>query len=301
MYLWIWVTIAAALSQSLRTAQQKNLKPILGNFGASFVRFSYAIPFAWAWIIIYSLLFNVKFPELNFAFFFWVTIAGLTQIIFTVLLITLFSHRSFAAGTAFSKTEVLQAAIFEAIILGHVVSLKLGLAIMLGVIAVFLLSIAKSKLTFKNLLNSLFTKQAALGLGSGAFLGFCTVAFRAATDSLGNGDLIMNASITGGISVLIQTVLMGVWMFRYANKELHLTFKHWRESSLVGLFGAITTACWFYAFSANAVAPVRALGQIELVIALLISVFFFKERPTEKEILAIFLLISSIILVIIYN
>ena len=44
MYLWIWVTIAAALSQSLRTAQQKNLQPILGNFGASFVRFSYAIP-----------------------------------------------------------------------------------------------------------------------------------------------------------------------------------------------------------------------------------------------------------------
>ena len=301
MYLWIWVTIAAALSQSLRTAQQKNLKPILGNFGASFVRFSYAIPFAWAWIIIYSLLFDVKFPELNFAFFFWVTVAGFTQIIFTVLLITLFSHRSFAAGTAFSKTEVLQAAIFEAIILGHVVSLKLGLAIMLGVIAVFLLSIAKSKLTFKNLLNSLFTKQAALGLGSGAFLGFCTVAFRAATDSLGNGDLIMNASITGGISVLIQTVLMGIWMFRYANKELHLTFKHWRGSSFVGLFGAITTACWFYAFSANAVAPVRALGQIELVIALLISVFFFKERPTKKEILAIFLLISSIILVIIYN
>ena len=82
MYLWIWVTIAAALSQSLRTAQQKNLKPILGNFGASFVRFSYAIPFAWAWIIIYSSLFNVKFPELNFAFFFWVTIAGLTHNIY---------------------------------------------------------------------------------------------------------------------------------------------------------------------------------------------------------------------------
>ena len=80
--------------------------------------------------------------------------------------------RSFAAGTAFSKTEVLQAAIFEAIILGHIVNFKLGLAIILGVIAVFLLSLAKSKLTFKNLLNSLFTKQAALGLGSGAFWDF---------------------------------------------------------------------------------------------------------------------------------
>ena len=61
MYIWIWVTIAAALSQSIRTAQQKNLQPVLGNFGASFVRFSYAIPFAWAWIITYSLFFGIAF------------------------------------------------------------------------------------------------------------------------------------------------------------------------------------------------------------------------------------------------
>ena len=301
MYIWIWVTIAAALSQSLRTAQQKNLQPVLGNFGASFVRFSYAIPFAWAWIITYSLFFGVAFPSLNLYFFFWVTIAGITQIIFTVLLITLFSHRSFAAGTAFSKTEVLQAAIFEAIILGHIVDIKLGFAILLGVIAVFLLSLEKSKLSYRNLITSLFTKQAALGLGSGAFLGFCTVAFRAATDSLESDNLIMKASITGGISVLIQTLIMGAWMLRYAKNEFTLTFINWKGSSIVGLFGAITTACWFYAFSANAVAPVRALGQIELVVALFISVLFFKERPSIKEILAILLLISSIVMVIIFN
>jgi drug/metabolite transporter (DMT)-like permease len=301
MYLWIWVTIVAAISQSLRTAQQKNLQPVLGNFGASYVRFSYAIPFAWAWIIAYAYFFNVPFPVFNFSFFVWVTIAGITQIIFTVLLITLFSHRSFAAGTAFSKTEVIQAAIFEAIILGHIVNLKIGIAIVLGVIAVFLLSLVKSKLTLKNLFNSILTRQAALGLGSGAFLGFCTVAFRAATDSLESTDLIMRASITGGISVLIQSVIMGVWMIKYAQKEFFLTFVNWRGSSLVGLFGAITTACWFYAFSANAVAPVRALGQIELIIALFISIFFFKERPSSKELIAIFLLITSIIMVIIFN
>ena len=69
MYVWIWVTIAAALSQSLRTAQQKNLQPVLGNLGASYVRFSYAIPFAWAWIIAYSYLFDVSIPILNLKFF----------------------------------------------------------------------------------------------------------------------------------------------------------------------------------------------------------------------------------------
>ena len=39
------------------------------------------------------------------------------QVIFTVLLITLFNHRNFAAGTAFSKTEVLQAAILKHLLL----------------------------------------------------------------------------------------------------------------------------------------------------------------------------------------
>jgi drug/metabolite transporter (DMT)-like permease len=298
MTTWIWVTIVAAISQSLRTAQQKNLKESLGNLGASYVRFSYAIPFAWAWIAFYSYFYNQPLPSINLQYFFWITIAGIMQIIFTVLLITLFSHRSFAAGIAFSKTEVLMAAIFEALILGYFVSFEVGLAILLGVLAVFLLSLSKTDIGLSNILTSLWTRQTAIGLGSGAFLGFCTVAFRAATDSLEGSDLVMKASLTGGIAVLIQSVIMGIWLWIKAPDQLIRSFTEWRRAYLVGVFGAITTACWFYAFSANAVAPVRALGQVELLIALGISFFFFKERPSRKEVFAITLLAVSIIMVL---
>ena len=298
MTTWIWVTIVAAISQSLRTAQQKNLKESLGNLGASYVRFSYAIPFAWAWIAFYSYFYNQPLPSINLQYFFWITIAGIMQIIFTVLLITLFSHRSFAAGIAFSKTEVLMAAIFEALILGYFVSFEVGLAILLGVLAVFLLSLSKNDIGLSNILTSLWTRQTAIGLGSGAFLGFCTVAFRAATDSLEGSDLVMKASLTGGIAVLIQSVIMGIWLWIKAPDQLIRSFTEWRRAYLVGVFGAITTACWFYAFSANAVAPVRALGQVELLIALGISFFFFKERPSRKEVFAITLLAVSIIMVL---
>ena len=298
MTTWIWVTIVAAISQSLRTAQQKNLKESLGNLGASYVRFSYAIPFAWAWIAFYSYFYNQPLPSINLQYFFWITIAGIMQIIFTVLLITLFSHRSFAAGIAFSKTEVLMAAIFEALILGYFVSFEVGLAILLGVLAVFLLSLSKTDIGLSNILTSLWTRQTAIGLGSGAFLGFCTVAFRAATDSLEGSDLVMKASLTGGIAVLIQSVIMGIWLWIKAPDQLMRSFTEWRRAYLVGVFGAITTACWFYAFSANAVAPVRAVGQIELLIALGISFFFFKERPSRKEVFAITLLAVSIIMVL---
>jgi drug/metabolite transporter (DMT)-like permease len=283
MATWIWVTIIAAISQSLRTAQQKNLKQSLGVLGASYVRFSYAIPFAWAWIAFYSFFYDQPLPSINLEYIFWITIAGIMQIIFTVLLITLFSHRSFAAGIAFSKTEVLMAAIFEAMILGYFVSFEVGFAILLGVLAVFLLTLSKSEISLSNLLSALWTRQTALGLGSGAFLGFCTVAFRAATDSLEGSDLLMKASMTGGVAVLIQSVIMGLWLWFKARVELINSFKAWRRAYLVGFFGAVTTACWFYAFSANAVAPVRALGQIELLIALGISFFFFKERPSKKR------------------
>ena len=298
MTTWIWVTIVAAISQSLRTAQQKNLKKSLGNLGASYVRFSYAIPFAWAWIVFYSYFYNQPLPSINLQYFFWITIAGIMQIIFTVLLITLFSHRSFAAGIAFSKTEVLMAAIFEALILGYFVSFEVGLAILLGVLAVFLLSLSKNDIGLSNILTSLWTRQTAIGLGSGAFLGFCTVAFRAATDSLEGSDLVMKASLTGGVAVLIQSVIMGIWLWIKAPDQLMRSFTEWRRAYLVGVFGAITTACWFYAFSANAVAPVRALGQVELLIALGISFFFFKERPSRKEVFAITLLAVSIIMVL---
>ena len=296
--LWIWVTIGAAVSQTVRSTYQKKLKAPLGDLGASYVRFSYAIPFAWAWVFIYGAWSGEPLPGLTVPFLFWTTIAGVTQIIFTVLLVTLFSHRSFAADTAFSKTEVIQAALFEAVILGHLVSFQVGLAIVIGVIAVFLLSLAKSSLTLRNLRDSLFTRQTAIGLGSGAFLGFCTVAYKAASDSLASDDLVTRASLTGGVSVLIQAALMGLWMWRRAPEQLKASFVHWRDSSIVGLSGAVSTACWFTAFSLYAVAPVRAVGQIELLLVLGISFFYFRERPSGKELFAMLLLAVSIVMVL---
>ena len=298
MGLWIWVTIGAAISQTVRSAYQKKLKTPIGDLGASYVRFSYAVPFAVIWMFAYSGWSGVPLPSLNVPFLIWVTLAGVTQIIFTVLLVTMFSHRSFAAGAAFLKTEVIQAAIFEAIILGHLVNFQVGLAIVIGVAAVMLLSLAKAKLTFANLRTALFTRQTAIGLASGAFLGFCTVAYRAASDSLDSDDLLTRASFTAAVSVIIQSVLMGVWMLRRAPDELKKTFIYWRDSSIVGLSGAISTACWFTAFSLYAVAPVRAVGQIELLFVLGISFFFFREKPTRTELMAIILLVVSIVMVL---
>ena len=84
--------------------------------------------------------------------------------------------------------------------------------------------------------------------------------------------------MSAATSTLLQTLFMGGIMFLMARRELVLSFINWRSAWPVGLFGAITTACWFTAFSLENVASVRAVGQVELLITLGFSILFFKEK-----------------------
>ena len=298
MEIWVLFTVVAALTQTFRSAGQKRLKSVLGDFGASYIRFSYALPFALVWMVLWMMMTAQPLPQTNMTFWFWVSLGGGAQVIFTVMLITLFSHRNFAAGTAFSKTEVLQAALFEALIIGDIVSIQTGSAILLGVIAIIMLSAHQSGASLSLITRSLLSYQTVLGIGSGAFLGLSTVCFRAATSSLETGDIVLRASMAAASSTMLQTLVMGLVMAIWARHQLVLTLTHWRQAWPVGLFGAITTACWFIAFSLATVASVRAIGQVELLITLLFTGSVFKERISKTEYMAIGLLILSIILVL---
>jgi len=298
MELWILITLVAATTQTLRSAGQKKMKGVMGDFGASYIRFSYALPFAALWLWVWMQSTGQNLPQTTSSFWLWVSIGGLMQVVFTVLLITLFSHRNFAAGTAFSKTEVLQAAIFEALIIGEIVSVQVGLAIAIGVLAILMLSFHKSSAGLSGLWSSLRSTQSLLGLAAGAFLGLSTVSFRAATDSLASGDIVLRASMSAATSTFLQTLVMGGLMALMARRELVLSLTHWRSAWPVGLFGAVTTACWFIAFSLENVASVRAVGQVELLITLGFSILIFKEKTSRIELLSIGLLAFSILLVL---
>jgi drug/metabolite transporter (DMT)-like permease len=300
--LWVSVTFLAAIAQTIRCALQKKMKPVLGDLGATYIRFSYGLPFAWLWFFVYAEISGGTFPGMTTSFWIWTVVASLTQVLFTIFLIKMFSYRSFAAGTAFSKTEVIQAAIFEAIIIGVVVKFITGIAIFIGTVAVVMLSLAKSNLTKEDIKSALLSRQTVIGLASGTTLGLSTVSFGAAILALEGGDWLMAASYAGAISVTLQTVCMGLWMwFTSARSEFIASLVHWRLSLSTGFFAAVATAAWFGAFALNAVAPVRAVGQVELLITLGISILYFKEKVNLVEALSIFLLIISILMILIYG
>jgi drug/metabolite transporter (DMT)-like permease len=299
--LWIPITIFAAFMQNARSALQKHLKGRLTSLGAAYVRFLYAWPFALIYLAILYWGFGWELPRFHGTFLAWSILGGLSQILFTVLLMVLFNFRNFAVGTTFSKTEVAQVAIFGLILLGDKITLTASIAIAISVAGVLIMSAGQTKVTLSSLFTSLGEKATLLGLTCGAFLGLSVVFFRAAALSLEHGNFIMAACYTLAISVVLQTLMMGAYLLWKERQTLTDVLVCWRPASMVGLAGMLGSVGWFTAFTLQNAAYVRALGQIELLFTFLVTVFFFREKTTKLEVVGIILVVIGIVLLLLWR
>jgi drug/metabolite transporter (DMT)-like permease len=298
MDIWIPITILAALSQTIRTAIQRQMKGRLGDYGASAIRFIYAVPFAWFWFFLVLNITNQSMPTLNLTFFIWTSVGGIAQIFFTILLVKLFSYKNFLVGVALSKTEVIFAALIEAIIISAAINLQFGIALIAGTVAVILLSIKGNSFAVHNILSSIKSKATYIGILSGSTLAVSVIAFRLAVNSLNEGDFLIRATTTAAIGVVGQSIAMTIYLSIYRKPEFTAVFNLWKPSLIAGFFAAITTASWFSAFALYRAAPVRAVGQVELIFSTIITIFIFRQNLNRIEIVGLLLLILSILLVV---
>jgi len=298
---WIPLTIAGAFFQNLRSALQKHLKSRLSDAGATYVRFFYAWPFALIYCWSLSEFGGLAVPTANAMFLLYCLLGGISQIVFTFLLVWMFSFRNFAVGTTYSKTEVLQVAILGFVLLDDTVTALAALAIGFSLIGVVALSVAQSKISFANLFTSLTKKATVIGLASGVFVGASVVFYRAAALSLEAGGATMRAAFALAVSVVLQTIIMGIYLRLREPEQLKAIVYEWRWSSLIGIAGVLASICWFTALTLQNAAYVRALGQIELVFTFIASILFFKEKTKALEYAGIALIIAAILILVLWG
>lgn len=301
MEFWIPISIAAAFFQNIRSAIQKYLKDALSDTGATFVRFGFGFPLAIAYLAFLLYWFEEPLPQPNWRFSSFVLIGGATQILGTFLLVRLFSLRNFAVGTAYSKTEPLQAAVFGFIILHESLSVQASLAIGLSTFGVCLLSIARSKLSPAGLARGLVGRPALIGLGSGALFGISAVAYRTASLSLGHTGFLIPAAFTLACVTVYQTVTMMLYLVWREPGQLRRVAQNWRPSLWVGVAGILGSIGWFTAMTIQSAAYVKALGQIELVFTFLVSTLYFREHVNRIEIAGICAIVSGIVYLLIIS
>ena len=299
--IWILAAIFAAACQTARSAFQKNMIPRLGDYGAAYIRFCYALPFTsliWLVWIYYS---GHPIPDLTTYTIILCCLGSIFQILFTYVLMQVFSHKSFAAGIGFSKTEVILIAFLEVIILNVVFSLPLILGILLGVISVLFLSFAKKAETvlgtFKYLFNSMMSMGTLIGLLSGLLLAASVVTFRMAIISV-DTPLLDKSLYISFIAIVFQTILVGLYLFFFKKEQFFAVFKYWKPSLPAGICGTGATFGWFVAFGLATAAEVRAVGQIELIFSIFVSLLIFKEKIKRTELIGILLLGVSILIII---
>src|SRR5579862_6032997 len=134
--LWIPFTLTGALGQVARNAMQRQLTGPLGTWGATNIRFLFGFPFAilfFAGVLVFT---GDAIPSPTLAFWPWLLLGALCQIVATGLMLVAMNDRSFVVTIAYIKTEAIQAAIFGFIFLGdHLTALKV-VAILIATIGV---------------------------------------------------------------------------------------------------------------------------------------------------------------------
>ena len=301
MELWIPITFAAAFCQNIRSALQRQLTSQLTAAQAAYVRFCYAVPFAWLYLACLTLL-DFAIPNPTWTFFGFAMVGGVAQIFGTVSLIRSFETRNFTVGTAYSKTETLQTALFALVILGEGISWFASIGIAVSLVGVVLLSAPDG---WRRLFKTGPGAAGWFGIGAGAGFGIAAVCFRAASLSLPDGEFFVRAALTVTAATTIQTLGMGVFLYYKSDganstNPLLRVARTWRRGTWVGLAGMVASTGWFTAMTLERAAYVRALGQVELLFAFVFTVFVFRERVRAVEMLGASLIVGGLILLVLW-
>jgi drug/metabolite transporter (DMT)-like permease len=296
-WLWIPVTLWAAFAQTLRNATQRGLTSRLGTLGATLVRFLYGLPFALLWLWIVLRVTGAPLPRPGGGFAGWVALGALSQIAATALLLRTMQERNFALGVAYSKTEVVQVALFAFIALGDRVSVAALFAIACATVGVLLLSPADKERPLRALLSGWTGKPALLGLASGTAFAFAAVGYRGAALSFDHAPYLSAAAVTLAAALALQTVVLGGWLLGRSPQVVAGALREWRPSLFAGFMGAAASAGWFTAFAIEAAANVRTLGLVELIFSYVVSLKLFREKLTAMELGGMALIALGIIVI----
>jgi drug/metabolite transporter (DMT)-like permease len=294
--IWLPASLLAGLFQAWRTAIQQRLRAELSVNGAGLVRYAYGAPVGVTLAVAYLLVRDLSLPRLDAAYVGWAAAAGLTQILGTALLIMAFGHRNFVVGTAFAKTEAVQAAVFAWAVLGERLSMSVVAGIVTSVAGVLTLALGGRSLKLRDLAGALGQPAALCGLGAGALFALTGVLVKRATIDLAMPDPVAGALVTLAVVLVLQTAMLGTFVAWHEPGTWGRVAATWRTSAQVGLLAALGSACWFTGFATAPVALVRVVGQVEVLFTLGFSRWYLRERTRPHEVAGLLLVAFGVAL-----
>jgi drug/metabolite transporter (DMT)-like permease len=291
--LWVPFTVVAALGQVARNAMQRQLTGPLGTWGATNIRFLFGFPFALVFFAVVMTATGDHAPWPTPAFWPWLLLGALSQILATALMLLAMNDRSFVVTTAYLKTEAIQTAIFGFVFLGdHLTALKV-VAILIATIGVVITALRPGgEKNFADLRPTL------TGLVAAAAFALSAVGFRGAIITVAGVSFVTAASYTLVWGLFVQTLVLTVYLLARAPDVLRKILGLWKPSLVAGFTGAFASQFWFLAFALTAAANVRTLALVEVLFAQGVAYYSFKQPLSGRELSGIALIIVGVALLV---
>ncbi len=303
---WIAFTIAATILQTFRNLEQKSLNKKLDTLTVSWSRFILPLPLALVTTLYTSFSADVHFILLC-------AVTAFFQISGNFFLLRTFKSKNFSVGIAFYKTEVLQALLLGILFFHQDVS-KAGFAAIvltsLGMILMSNFSFSWNKTSPKNLQKDSGWKLDKVAL-FGALTGLCfsisAFSLKFAAEQL---MLVGYGYAKAAVIVLMWVICFQNLFFVVLKSSQNRLRQDWQslfaaenKSSFfkTGLLSFAGSVCWFIAYAIGNVVYVKAVGQLELVLAVLISYLHLKENHTTKDFVGIALTSLGILVLILFH
>ena len=297
MWLWVPFTLFAAMAQTVRNSAQRSLTQQVGTLSATLVRFLFGLPFA---AVVLALIYVVPaqtpgLPEFSWTYLGWISVGALFQVAATAALLLAMKERNFAVAVTFSKTEILQVALFAAVLLHELPTPMAWLAMLVATLGVLLLSLPPRGQLLSA--KAWLSKSALYGLLCGACFAIAVIGFRGAAVALDAPTPWMSGAWGVLIAQTLQSLVLGAWISWKNPQGLRPVWRAWRVSLLAGSMGAAASLAWFTAYAIQDAAAVRTLGMIEVVFSYLVSRRIFSEAFSTAEKLGMGLMVLGLVLI----
>jgi drug/metabolite transporter (DMT)-like permease len=289
--LWIPFTLLAAFMQAWRNAFQKKLSTSVDAYGVTLARFICAGPLAGLYL--WALYAYQPMPAVSLSARFWayIGVAGVSQIVATVLMVRLFQQKNYAIGVGLAKSEAILAALIGVAVLHDQLSVLGWLGVAIGAVAVFLLSGATS-------MRTLSWPTLATGLGSGLTFAITSLLVREASLELPQLPFLYRAAWVLLCIIVLETIILLVWLGLTRRHTLRAMWQRKGLTVSVSVASFLGSLGWFSAMSLQSVPIVKTLGQIEVLFTLCISAFWFKDTLAKTDHWGLALVVLGAMLVI---
>ena len=300
--MWVTLAVAAACLQTGRNALARSLAGTVSPALNSWSRFAFNLPFSS--LLVGFLVWRGGMPASSWTFYAFCLATALTQLGGNVALVAAFRRANFAQSIVLHKFEVAFAALVGAAFFGEMPSAWGWSGVGACAAGVLLMNLGRGagpegwRRAFHLDAGALLALLCAFLLVLAGFaLKAATAEFARTNPWVGDGRFEA-AAHTLFHTTWMEVAVLSVWLLAADRRAFAPVRVHWGRMLAIGFTGFCGSLCWFWSYSLALVAYVKAVGQVESVLAVVLGLVVWREREVWRQLPGVALVLAGIGLVL---